>query len=149
MYFIYTCHINLHIRGNGDYKKIEMERTVSRAFDSRERPETLCDEMNLVQRTEIERPLFLNLINFDGGFIYMLLRAGRMSEHVNIYLSYTIFLHLLWGLLKHIKNKRMGQKFLKRWNSNNTVKQYKIYLPMVNEHRIKQEDKITQNKSFG
>ena len=38
-----------------------MEGTVSRAFDSWERPETLCNETNLVQRTEIERPLFLNL----------------------------------------------------------------------------------------
>ena len=28
MYFIYTCCINLHIRGNGDYKKTEMEITV-------------------------------------------------------------------------------------------------------------------------
>ena len=48
MYFIYTCRINLHIRGNGDYKKTEIERTVSWAFDSWVRPETLCDETNLV-----------------------------------------------------------------------------------------------------
>ena len=34
MYFIYTCRINLHIGVNRDYKKTEMERTVSRAFDS-------------------------------------------------------------------------------------------------------------------
>ena len=44
MYFIYTCHINLHIRVNGDYKKTKMEKTVSQAFDSWERLETLCDE---------------------------------------------------------------------------------------------------------
>ncbi len=48
MYFIHTCHINLHIRGNGDYEKTKMETTVSQTFDSRERPEILCDEMNLV-----------------------------------------------------------------------------------------------------
>ena len=38
-----------------------MERTVGRAFDGWERPETLCNKTNLVRRTEIERPLFLNL----------------------------------------------------------------------------------------
>ena len=53
MYFIYTCRINLHIRGNGDYKKTEMVRTVSQAFDCWERPETMYDETNFVWQTDI------------------------------------------------------------------------------------------------
>ena len=46
------------MRGNGDYKKTEMKRTVSQAFDS--------DKTNLVWQTEIERPLFLNLRYYLG-----------------------------------------------------------------------------------
>ena len=72
MYFIFTCRINLHINGNGDYKKTEMERTVSRAFDNWERPETLCNETNFVQLTEIERPLFLNLIPHIHTILFIL-----------------------------------------------------------------------------
>ena len=45
-------------------KKTKWREQSVEIFDSWERLETLCDETNLMQQTEIERPLFLNLIKY-------------------------------------------------------------------------------------
>ena len=84
MYFIYTCLINLHIRGNRDYIKTEMERTVSRAFDSWERPETLCNKTTNWDRKTL---VFKSHILYMFSIYYPL---GIVTLHFSIHPSHLV-----------------------------------------------------------